>query len=96
MPNSRVQISHQKGEVFPNVWDDFAWVHDHRKELLEAHGECVILVYKHEVVGKGSTIEEAQEDAERRLPPDITHITPVIEFLSHRNPFQRVRPTIRN
>src|SRR5262245_35050447 len=48
MQNSRVQISHQKGEVFPNVWDDFAWVHEHRKELLDAHGECVILVYKHE------------------------------------------------
>jgi len=76
------------------VWDDFRWVGEHRKELLEKYGTCVILVYQHKVVGKGKTLQEAIDDAERNLPPEIAQITPIIEFLRPRSPFFRIRPKL--
>jgi hypothetical protein len=94
MSSPRIRTSHAYGEVYPNVWSDFDWVHDHRKELLEKYGEGVVLVYQREVIGFGNTLDEAEEDAERRLPPDVTEVTPIIQYLRHRHPFFRIRPTL--
>jgi len=39
---SRIRTSHQDGEVAPNTWQDFDWVHDHEVELLSTiWGMCV-------------------------------------------------------
>ncbi len=92
MAGSRVKISHQYGEVYPNVWDDFAWAREHRQELLETYGECYALIYQHQVIGTGKTLEEAVADAERKLPDEVTQVTPIIEYLRYRHPFMRVRP----
>jgi hypothetical protein len=86
----RVKYSHKYGEVYPNVWSDFEWVREHRDELLATHGKCVILVYEKQVVGKGETLSEAVEDAERRLPPEAGEITPITEILAPRQRIYRV------
>lgn len=82
MDTPRIKTSHQ-GEVAPNVYDDFTWIHGHRPELLDQYGACVILVYQRKVVGTGKTLKAAEEDAERRLPDDSPQITPVIYMLHH-------------
>jgi hypothetical protein len=89
METPHIKTSH-RGEVAPNVYSDFTWIHEHRPELLEKYGSCIILVYQRTVVGTGETLREAEEDAERRLPPGSGQITPVIEFLSRQHPFSRV------
>jgi hypothetical protein len=91
MDTPRIKMGHAYGEVYPNVFSDFAWVREHRDDLLETYGECVILVYEKQVIGKGHTIQEAAEEAERTLPAAIHEITPITEFLHHRHPFYRVR-----
>ena len=88
METPRIKTSHQ-GEVAPNIYDDFTWIHDHRPELLDQYGTCVILVYQRAVVGTGKTLQEAEEDAERRLPTDSPQITPVIDML-HRPSLFRI------
>ena len=93
MSSPRIRVSHAKGEVYPNVWSDFDWVHEHRKELLEKYGEGFVLVYQKEVIGFGKTLKEAEEDAERNLPPEVAEVTPITQMLRHRHPFFRVRPT---
>jgi hypothetical protein len=92
MSSSRIKTTHTYGEVFPNVFSDFAWVREHRSELLEKYGECIVLVYEKNVVGIGQTIAEAIQDAEQKLAPHIEQITPVTEFLRRRHRFQRLRP----
>lgn len=92
MTTSRVRLTHRYGEVAPNTWGDFNWVHEHEKELLDQYGECVILVYQQRVIGKGETIEEALTQAEDNAPSNLNDITPVTYFLHHRHPFFRVRP----
>lgn len=94
MDTPRIRMGHAKGEVFPNVFSDFAWVREHRDELLATYGECIVLVYEKRVVGTGHTIQEAAEDAERNLAPEVSEVTPITEFLHHRHPFFRVRPTV--
>src|SRR5438046_1916553 len=94
MAFSRLQVSHQYGEVYPNVFDDFDWVHEHRQELLKTYGECVILVYKHQVIGKGQTLQNAIEDAEQHLPTEPDTITPITEYLRYPRPFLRIIPTV--
>jgi hypothetical protein len=91
MDTSRIRTSHAYGEVYPNVFDDFRWVGEHRDELLEKYGRCVILVYHRQIVGKGATLQEAIDDAEVNLPADVSQITPVIEFLGPHHRLSRVR-----
>jgi hypothetical protein len=91
MNTSRIKTTHAYGEVYPNVFSDFAWVHEHREELLEKYGECIILVYETQVVGVGQTIAEAIQHAEQYLASDIEQITPITEFLRYRHRFQRLR-----
>jgi hypothetical protein len=91
MNPSRLRLSHPYGETPPNVYSDFEWIRLHEKELLEQFGECSIIVYNEKVIGIGETYAEAVEDAERNLPPDSGEITPVHQWLYHRNPVLRVR-----
>lgn len=93
MDTPRIRMGHAKGEVFPNVFSDFAWVREHREELLETYGECIVLVYEKQVIGTGHTIQEAAEDAERNLPPDVSEVTPITEFLHDRRKSYFLRPT---
>ena len=92
---SRIKTDHAYGEVSPNVFGDFDWVHEHREELLEQYGECVILVYQRRVIGVGKTQAEAIQDAERNLPPDVVQVTPITQYLYRRHPILRVRPNAR-
>jgi hypothetical protein len=85
-------MSHPYGQTPPNVFSDHDWVRRHENELLKQYGECAILVYKEQVVGVGSNLQEAIEDAERHLPPDVEEITPIHEWLGFRHPFLRALP----
>src|SRR5689334_22678171 len=89
---SRIRTSHQDGEVAPNTWRDFDWVHENEAKLLEQYGECVLLVYNEHVIGHGATIEEAIAQAEQTVPQSMTDVTPITHFLQHRYPFFRVYP----
>jgi len=92
MTTSRIRTSHQDGEVAPNTWHDFDWVHKNEAELLEHYGECVLLIYNQQVIGKGDTIEEAITAAEHNVPSDLIEVTPITYFLQHRHTFFRVYP----
>lgn len=91
MSTKRIRTNHPEGVVYPNVFPDFAWASENRERLLDQYGECIILVYNQQVVGVGKTIQEAEAEAERRLPPDIEYITPITEFLGHRQRVFRVK-----
>ena len=92
MDTPRIRMGHAYGEVAPNTFADFAWIRRNEKALLEKYGECSIIVYKEQVIGVGDTYQEAIEDAERNLPSDMGVVTPVHEWLHHRQPFFRVYP----
>jgi hypothetical protein len=87
----RVRVWHHEGEVSPNTWADFEWIRQHRKELLEQYGECMLLVFNQQVTGTGQSLEEAEANAERNAPPEPPEITPVLYLLAHRHPFLRAR-----
>jgi hypothetical protein len=93
METPRIRTSQHPDEPTPpNVFSDFAWVRENRRELLKKHGEGVVLVYEQQIIGMGNTIEEAEQDAERRLSPEVAEVTPIIYFLYWRHPAFRVRP----
>jgi hypothetical protein len=92
MLSSRIRTSHQDGEVAPNTWHDFDWVHENEAKLLEQYGECILLVYNQQVIGTGATIEEAIAQAEQTVPASVADVTPITYFLQHRHPFFRVYP----
>jgi hypothetical protein len=90
MTKTRIRMSYARDEQTPpNIFTDHDWVRLHEKELLEKYGECSILVYQEKVIGVGRTYQEALDDAERNLPPDVAEITPIHEWLSYRHPFLR-------
>jgi hypothetical protein len=92
MDTPRIRLGHSKNEPAPpNTFPDFDWVREHRAELYEEYGTCVILVYQKKVIGKGHTVQEAAEDAERNLPPDVNQVTPILEFVRHPYAFLRLR-----
>jgi hypothetical protein len=93
MNTSRIKMTHAQGQTPKNVFDDFDWIRRNEKTLLEKYGECSIIVYHEQVLGVGATYDEAVQDAERKLPPEIGEVTPVHERLYYRHPFFRVRPT---
>lgn len=92
MDTARVKTGHPPGVAAPNTFPDFDWVRQNWDRLLEQYGECVILVYEQQVIGTGQTLQEAIDDAERNLPPDVEEVTPITDFLYKRHPFFRVRP----
>lgn len=61
---------------------DCDWVSSNRTDLIRQYGNCVLLVFKEQVVGNGSTLDAAIKDAEAKLPPGGEIITPIIGFLS--------------
>jgi hypothetical protein len=85
-------MTHQYGETPPNVFDDFRWVREHERELLEKYGECSIIVYQQKVIGVGESYEAAVADAERNLLSDTEEVTPIHQWLRRRHPFFRVQP----
>ncbi len=91
MDTPRINIRRTPGEFYPNEIADYEWVGQHRPELLDQYGPCVLLVYNRQVVGIGKTIREAKEDAEQKLPREVNEITPIIEFLGHRHSIYRVQ-----
>jgi hypothetical protein len=74
-----------------NIYSDFDWVRQHEKELLAQYGECSILVYDSQVIGVGATYDEAVADVERRLPPELTGLTPIHHRLRQHTPLSRIR-----
>ena len=91
MTASRVHMGHQKGEVAPNTWDDFGWARTHHNDLLAEYGVCVALIYQQKVIGTGATYEEALENAEANLAPEISDATPILYLINHRHRLYRVR-----
>jgi hypothetical protein len=77
--SSRIKIGFAKDEPTPaSVFHDLAWVSDNRLDLYQKYGRCYVLVYQEEIIGTGKTIDEAIQDADSRLSPEIELITPAI------------------
>lgn len=92
MSHPRVRTNHRIDEPMPaNIGPDHHWVHHHQHELREQYGEHYIIVYQEKVYGVGDTYEDALNDAERNLPPEISEIVVVVESLHQRHPFLRAR-----
>ena len=87
---SRVHMGHEWGGVAPNTWGDFEWARTHHNELLAQYGTCVALIYQQKVIGTGATYEEALENAETNLAPDINEATPILYLINHRHRLYRV------
>jgi hypothetical protein len=81
MNTARVIVTHTYGEVYPNTWDDYDWLHNNNQQLLETYGVCAVAVYQRQIVGMGATMQDAIADAEKNLHPDIERITPIVDFV---------------
>jgi hypothetical protein len=77
----------------PNTFPDFDWVNDNEKELIEKYGEGFVIVFEKQVLGFGSTLDEAIANAEANLPPDRGDIIPIVDTIHRRSPFG---PVIRS
>lgn len=96
MSSSRIRMTHPYGQTPPNTFSDFDWIKRNEKALLEQYGECTIIVFKEQVIGKGTTYDEAVENAEHQLAPDVGLVTPVHYMLRQRHPFLRIRSAQTN
>jgi hypothetical protein len=88
---AHIRTAHPYGHTPENTYTDFDWIRRHERELLAQYGECSILVYKEQVIGIGATYDEAIQNAERSLPPEMGEITPVHQWLTYRHPVSRLR-----
>jgi hypothetical protein len=86
MDTRRVKTGHF-GKTPPRVFSDFDWVRDHKKELLAKYGEGSIIVFEQQVLGFGKTYDEALDDAERNLPPEVTEVTAIHAMIHYPQPF---------
>lgn len=94
MDTTRIKLGYRRDEPTPsNLFSDHDWFRTHEAELLAHYGECLVLVYQEQVIGRGDTYEAVIADAEKNLSPDITIATPILEFLRQRHPFLRVCPS---
>jgi hypothetical protein len=85
--SNRIQIAFPKDKPMPaNIFPDLNWVGDNRLALYKKYGSCVVVVYQQKIIGMGKNHDEALEDAEARLAPDVDLITPVVEYIS--NPYR--------
>lgn len=90
--SKRIKISQSVNEPTPtNVFPDYDWARENRKALLEKYGTGVALIYQHEVVGTGKTLDEAVSDADKRLPENVEQITPIIYLLGNLHRIHRIR-----
>lgn len=88
MESSRIKLGAPLNEPTPAyIFDDLRWLRENRNNLLQQYGECVILIHNHEVVGYGETINDAVQDAENKLSPDVESIMPIIEVLKYEKDF---------
>ena len=85
--SSRIKTAFPSDKPMPaNIFPDLNWVSDNRLALYKKYGDCVVLVYKEEIIGKGLTRDEALADAESQLNKDVDLITPVFGYIS--NPYR--------
>lgn len=99
MSQSRIQMGHPAGQTPPHKFEDFDWIRQHEKELLEQYGECSIIVYKGQVIGSGTTYAEAVADAEQNLSSDSDVVMPVHHRLREMHSlirFRRVEKTVES
>ena len=89
---SHIRMSHPYGETPPNFVADYEWLRANETALLKQYGETAILVYEQQVIGVGQSYQEAIAVAERNLSPDAGEITPIFDWLVHRNPLMRALP----
>ncbi len=92
MTRSRIRTSGPLEErIAPHILKDHDWIHDHRDALIDQYGECYMIVYQQQVLGTGTTRDEALENAEANLSPEIEEITAMVEWVGQRIPFGRLR-----
>lgn len=89
---NRLQLDHPYGQTPRNMLEDFDWVRRNQKTLIEQYGQVFVVVYHQEVIGTGTTYQEAVDNAEQNLPSDVEMATPIVEKLHHRHPFLRAKP----
>jgi hypothetical protein len=78
-----IKTSYQHHEPLgENFAADLDWVNARRIELYEQYGDCVLLVYRGEIIGVGTGVREAKADAEQRLSDKDGIITPLVKYLS--------------
>ena len=87
---TRIRMTHPEGQTPSNVYSDFDWIRRHEADLLAQYGECCLIVYNKQVIGTGSTYEEALINADSHLDPQGEDITPVRQWIYHRQPFSRL------
>ena len=81
-----VKTSYQEHEPRPeNIAKDALWTSQNRIALYEQYGDCVLLIYHEQVIGKGESVPEAVANAENRLSAETGIITPIVKYLSSPN-----------
>jgi hypothetical protein len=78
-----IKTSYQEHEARPaNIAKDAMWISQNRVALYEQYGDCVLLIYHEQVIGKGESVPEAIADAESRMQDETGVITPIVKYLS--------------
>lgn len=91
MQTPRIRTSHSGEPMQAESLLEYNWLHEHRQELYERYGECIVLLYQQRVLGHGSSLGAAMEEAEANLDPQIREVIhPVIGFV-----YPSSRPTGR-
>ncbi len=86
MNTPRIKTGHAPAQTTPpHITSDHDWVRQHESELRERYGEVYLVVYQQQVYGVGRTYQQALDDAEAHLPPDLAEIEVRVESL-HRHP----------
>src|SRR5690348_4621488 len=87
MNQRRLRIGGPREERIPrHIIDDHDWVHDHHDQLIQQFGECYLIVYKGQVLGTGATSDEALDNADRNLPPEMNDLPVMVEWVGNRFP----------
>lgn len=85
MKTRRLRTGGPAGEPIPRqIIEDHEWVQDHRDELIEQYGQCYLIVYKQQVLGIGRTHDEALDNAEKNLSPEIDDLPVMVEWIGRR------------
>lgn len=78
-----IKTSYQEHEPRPeNIAKDALWLSENRVSLYETYGDCVLLIYHEQVIGKGDSVQEAIADAQQRLEGQTGTVTPIVKYLS--------------
>jgi hypothetical protein len=90
---SRIITSFPKGETPPSIWDEYDWFIKNREMLLEQYGSCIAVVYGQTVLGTGATFEEALENAENNLPPELKTVNAIADYIRPAYRLRRAAPS---